>query len=248
LLVSLAAELHRRLGFAPRGWLVRELARDAREQQAARLVEGEKPGVVEVCEWGVKYAVEPAGGYSTGLFLDQRMNRRRVLDLRPGRTLNLFAYTCSFSVCAARRGGETLSVDVAKRALARGRENFARNAVDTEAGSHRLVADDAAKVVPRLVRRGERFDLIVLDPPTFGRAEGRVFRLERDLPDLVRGCFALLEPGGAMLVSCNFAAWSVAKLKGVCQTVLEEGRFALTPGESVPEIPGGAISCWVQPV
>lgn len=245
---SLAAEVRSRFGFVPRGWLMRELAREAREQQPARLVEGEEPGVVEVREWGVRYAVEPAGGYSAGLFLDQRMNRRRVRDVRPRRMLNLFAYTCSFSVCAALGGGTTLSVDVAKRALARGRENFARNGVETGGGGHRFVADDAAKVVPRLVRRGEKFDLIVLDPPTFGRADGRVFRLERDLPGLVGGCFALLEPGGFLLVSCNYAAWSAASLRAVCEAALEGVRFEIVAGETIPEIPGGAVSWWVRRV
>ncbi len=234
-----SGELGRRFGFVPRGWLVREWTRDARDQQPARLVHGEDPGEITVREDGVAYGVEPGGGYSSGLFLDQRLNRRWVRGLRARRTLNLFAYTCSFSVCSALGGGETFSVDTAKRALARGRENFARNAI---AGVHRFVAEDVVRFVPRLVKRREEFDLIILDPPTFGRADGRVFRLEKDLPELLRDCGELLAPGGWMLVSCNNARWSAADLRTVCTGALPRGAFSIIPGETPPEIPRGAVS------
>ena len=236
-----AGELFSRFGFAPRGCLARELARDARDHTPARVVDGGDPGALTVRESGVAYRVEPAGGYSTGLFLDQRLNRRWVLGLRPARTLNLFAYTGSFSVCAALGGGGTMSVDAGRRALARARENFALNSIDATAG-HRFVAEDATKIVPRLVRRGEAFDLVVLDPPTFGRSGGRVFRIADDLPGLVRGCFALVAPGGTLLVSCNYGPWSAADLRGLCEDALRGEAFRVAPGEHPAEIPGGAIS------
>ena len=236
-----APELASRFGFAPRGWLARKLARDAREQAPGRVVDGEDPGTLTVREWDVAYGVEPCGGYSAGLFLDQRLNRHWVLGLRPARTLNLFAYTGSFSVCAALGGGKTLSVDAAKRALARARENFALNAIDAADG-HRFVAEDATKIVPRLARRGEVFDLIVLDPPTFGRSGGRVFRIADDLPELVSGCFALLAPGGTLLVACNYAEWTSGDLRALCEDALRGDAFRVAPGERPEEIPGGAIS------
>ena len=237
----LAADLSSRFGFVPRGWLSRELARDAVSQAPANVVEGEAPGSLTVAEWGVAYRVEPAGGYSTGLFLDQRLNRKWVLGLRPRRTLNLFAFTGSFSACAALGGGKTLSVDAAKRALSRARDNFAVNGIDTADG-HRFVADDAMKIVPRLARRGETFDLVVLDPPTFGRSGASVFRIADHLPDLLRACFGLVAPRGHLLVACNYAAWTSGDLRCLCEEALRGEKFALVAGESPPEIPGGAVS------
>ncbi|MBE2181164.1 MAG: class I SAM-dependent methyltransferase [Chthoniobacterales bacterium] len=234
-------EIGRRFHFAPRGWLVREWTRDARDQQPARVVHGDDPGEITVREDGAAYVVRPGAGYSSGLFLDQRLNRRWVRGLRARRTLNLFAYTCSFSVCSALGGGGTLSVDTSKRALARGRENFSSNAIPA-GGEHRFVAEDVMRFVPRLARRREEFDLIILDPPTFGRAEGRVFRLERDLPELVRGCASLLVPGGWMLVACNNARWNAADLRAVCAEALPRDAFSITPGETPPEIPRAAVS------
>jgi 23S rRNA (cytosine1962-C5)-methyltransferase len=230
-----------RYGFAPRGYLARELVRKASEQKPARLVAGDEPGEITVAEGGVKYRVEPAGGYSSGLFLDQRLNRRWVRETAPRKMLNLFAYTGSFTVCAALGGAETCSVDAAKRALDRARVNLQRNDIDPVDG-HRFLADDAMKVVPRLVKRGEKFDLIVLDPPTFGRADGRVFRIEKDLSVLVADCFELLAPGGRMLVSCNYAEWMARDLRALCEDALDGMACDFEPGECPEEITGGAIS------
>jgi 23S rRNA (cytosine1962-C5)-methyltransferase len=233
-------DVRARFGFEPRGWLVRRLARTAREQAAPALVDGEAPGRIEVREGGRRYWVEPAAGYSSGLFLDQRINRAWVAGLAPRASLNLFAYTCSFSVCAARGGGTTRSVDVSKRALAWGRENLILNGLDPDHG-HACFADDAAAHVARLERRGERFDLVVLDPPTFGRAGARTFQLERDLPGLADACIALLQPGGWLLLSCNRAGWTTRDLQRVLESAAR-GR-ALECERGPEPLPHGAVSC-----
>src|SRR5439155_16582747 len=92
-------------------------------------------------------------------------NRRYVRHIAPRRLLNCFAYTCSFSVCAACKGANTVNIDLSKKSLARGRENFALNNLSTI--DHRFITDDVQSVLPRLSRRGEKFDAIILDPPTF---------------------------------------------------------------------------------
>jgi 23S rRNA (cytosine1962-C5)-methyltransferase len=237
----LRGELLGRYGFAARGYLARELVRKASEQRPAELLAGEEPGQIVVRENGFFYEVEPASGYSSGLFLDQRLNRHWVAALGSKRMLNLFAYTCSFTVCAAAGGAETCSVDAAKRVLGCGRANLQRNGIDPADG-HRFLTDDALKVVPRLAKRGESFDLIVLDPPTFGRADGRVFRIEKDLPGLVRDCFEILAPGGWLLVSGNYAEWDARDLRAVCEESLGGARFATEAGQLPPEIPHGAVS------
>lgn len=239
------ASLEDRLGFQPRGWLTRRLSKDAVGQQPAQLVAGEMPGKLAVRERGVTYHVELGEGYSTGLFLDQSMNRCWVRSLQPPRMLNLFAYTGSFSVCAALGGGQTLSVDAAKSHLARARDNFSLNGINLSMG-HRFLVEDVMKIIPRLVRRGEIFDVVVLDPPTFGRGGRAPFRLARDLPEAVRGCFNLLTAGGWLLVSCNYAAWMPQDLRRVCAEALCGHRFQMVPGERVPEIPHGAMTWRIQ--
>ena len=241
----LRSELADRYGFSPRGYLGRELVRKANDQKPAELLAGEEPGKILVRENGFSYEVEPAAGYSSGLFLDQRLNRHWVAALGSKRMLNLFAYTCSFTVCAAAGGAETCSVDAAKRVLGCGRENLQLNGIDPADG-HRFLADDAMKVVPRLAKRGETFDLIVLDPPTFGRADGRVFQIEKDLSGLVRDCFEILAPGGWLLVSCNYAEWDSHDLRDVCDESLGNARFAMEAGQLPTEIPHGAVSWRLQ--
>ena len=238
-------EVLRRYGFALRGFLARELVKKATDQKPATLLAGEEPDEITVCENGIAYVVEPAAGYSSGLFLDQRANRRWVAKLGVKRMLNLFAYTCSFTVCAAASGAETCSVDSAKRVLGRGRENLEINGIDPADG-HRFLVDDATKVVPRLVKRGEKFDLIVLDPPTFGRAGGRVFRIEKNLPDLVSACFQLVEPGGWLLVSCNYSEWGEKDLQNLCREAINGAPCFMEKGDRPPEIPHGAVSCRIR--
>ena len=138
---GLYEEVMRRYGFAPRGYLWRQLVIRASDQKPGVLLAGGDPGEIVVRENGLAYLVEPAAGYSSGLFLDQRVNRSWVAGLGAKRMLNLFAYTCSFTVCAAAAGGETCSVDSAQSALRRGRANLAANGIDPADG-HRFLVDD----------------------------------------------------------------------------------------------------------
>jgi 23S rRNA (cytosine1962-C5)-methyltransferase len=157
-----------------------------------------------------------AEGYSHGLFLDQRDNRRRFarnhvaadFDLlrAPGQSevLNLFAYTCGFSVSAATTGARTTSIDLSKKYLDWGRRNFAANRLDVS--PHEFLAGDAFDWLGRFQRQGRRFDAIVLDPPTFSRSkQSGAFRAQADYPKLIAGAVAVLKTGGVLL-ACNNAA------------------------------------------
>lgn len=174
--------------------------------------DGEADGF-EVSESGLRYMVNLEDGYSPGLFADQRENRLRLRDLaaeRPHspRVLNLFAYTCAFSVAAASEGAQVTSVDLSRRYLEIGKSNFERNGLSTR--EHRFVAEDVARYLPRLVRRGEKFDFIILDPPTFGRGSGgRVFRFERDFPELLALAVEAAAPGSMLLLSGNWHGLSL---------------------------------------
>src|SRR4051812_10086670 len=162
------------------------------------------PLTTTVHEQGVAYGLDFGAGYSAGLFLDQRANRAFLRRIRPQRVLNTFAYTCSFSVVAALAGATTVSVDLSKKSLDRGRANFALNQLDL--AGHKFIADSVLDVLPRLARRGERFDAITLAPPTFSRAhDGTPFQVERDFEPLLLAAMEVAAPAAHVLLSTNCA-------------------------------------------
>lgn len=157
-----------------------------------------------VRENGLSFLIDLSAGYSQGLFLDQRDNRRQIREhFRPGKELlNLFAYTCAFSVAAASAGGHTVSVDLSKPALEWGKRNFGANGIDP--AQHEFIAGEAADWLKRFGKKARTFDAIVLDPPTFSRdKKGKVFRVERDFGTLAGAAMRLLRPGGALLCTTN---------------------------------------------
>jgi len=118
--------------------------------------------------------------------------------------LNLFCYTCGFSVAAAAGGAKaTVNVDIARKCLEWGKENFKANGLALD--DHIFINDDAFNYFKRARRQQRKFDVVVLDPPSFARSKKnrRVFTLEKDLQQLVAGAISLLVPSGVMLVSTN---------------------------------------------
>ncbi|NOS99952.1 MAG: methyltransferase [Phycisphaerales bacterium] len=163
------------------------------------------PPEITAREDGLSYWVRPYDGFQTGLFLEHCGNRRWLKEHSAGRAvLNLFAYTCGLSVAAATGGAlETHSVDTSKKALEWGKRNFEANGLALD--SHRFYCSDVFEYYKRAERQERRFDLIVLDAPTFARLKkpARVFRVEADFVRLVREALPLLISGGVMLVSIN---------------------------------------------
>jgi len=199
-------------------------------------------------EWYLRFVIDFGTGYSPGLFLDQRENRRYVRHITPKRLLNCFAYTCSFSVYAACNGGSTLNVDVSKKYLARGRENFALNNLSTV--DHRFITDNVRSVLPRLARRGEKFDAIILDPPTFSRSpKGKTFQIQHDFQNLLISALAVAERDAHVLVSTNCSALDERALEVMARYCLKETRRAATFHRPLPlpDFPPrtGASSLWL---
>ncbi len=167
------------------------------------------PETVVVEEYGVRLEVRPYDGLSTGLFLEHREHRRVLAERRPGRVLNLFAYTGAFAVPLVRHGAAVTNVDVSSRYLDWGRRNLALNQLDPNAA--RFLRRDARGFLAAAARRpDERFDLVILDPPTFGAADRRrripAWQATDDYPALVRAAVAVLAPGGAVFAATNARA------------------------------------------
>jgi len=196
----------------------------------------------------LKFGIDFGAGFSVGLFPDQRENRSYVRRIAPKRLLNCFAYTCSFSLSAAYVGATTLNIDLSKKSLARGRENFALNNLATL--GHRFIADDVVTVLPRLARKGEKFDVIILDPPTFSRSPGgKTFHVENDFETLLVNSLELAERSSHVLVSTNCSTLREHALEVVARYGLKAARRAGTLHRSppLPDFPpgAGASSIWL---
>ncbi len=174
---------------------------------AAQLVSGTEQPRFEVTELGRRYLIDlEASSTSSGLFLDQRETRRRLLhrDLAGRTVLNAFAHTGSLSVAAATAGAETLTLDLSKRYLDWARDNLRANGIDPE--DHDFIYGDALEWMARLARSGRTFDLVLVDPPsssTSGKRTRTRWLVERDLHALVERGARLCAPGGTLFVSTN---------------------------------------------
>jgi 23S rRNA (cytosine1962-C5)-methyltransferase len=183
-------------------------ARSALPRAGAPLAE-----TIVVEEYGVRFEVRPYDGLSTGLFLEHREHRRALAERRPGRVLNLFAYTGAFAVPLVRHGAAVTNVDVSSRYLAWGRRNLELNHLDPAVV--RFLRRDARGFLEAAARRpDERYDLVILDPPTFGAADRRrgipAWQATDDYPALVRAAVAVLTPGGAVFAATNARALAAA--------------------------------------
>lgn len=171
-------------------------------------------GKFPILENGLTFLLSMESGYSSGLFLDQRDNRRRILEteLRGKTALNTFAYTCAFSVVAAKAGAIVTSLDLSKKYLDWGRENFRVNQMDDSI--HDFIFGDVFDWLPRLAKKGRQWDLIILDPPTFSTAKsGKSFQAQRDYPKLLTLAKSCCKPGGAILACLNTHDAGAAEFK-----------------------------------
>ncbi|HEX3719177.1 MAG TPA: class I SAM-dependent methyltransferase [Verrucomicrobiae bacterium] len=191
------------------------------------------PGEISIRENGVRFALQLDEGYSSGLFLDQRDNRRRLLTRHVAAdfditatadVLNTFAYTCGFSVCAAMSGARVTSLDLSKNYLEWGRRNFTLNGIDP--GGHDFIFGDAFNWLRRLAKKKSRFDFVLLDPPTFSRSkESGIFQAERDYGTLVSAALSVLKPGGILFASTNAAQFKAEDfLASVTGAIERAGR------------------------
>ena len=200
-------------------------------------------GELEIRENGLLFGANLRRGQKGGLFLDQRENRARVRGMaRDRRVLNLFGYTGAFSVYAAAGGArETTTVDVAAPAIAAARRNFARNHLPVEAA--RFAAEDAFAFLTRAAAAGQKYDLVVSDPPSFASSRRALETGLRAYQRLHRLCAAVTAPGGILCAaSCSSHVGRAAFLATVRDGAREAGRRA-----QVREVHGAGVDHPVVP-
>ena len=187
-------------------------------------------GVEQVVREGdLKFKVNLEDYLDTGLFMDDRLIRRRIRDqVRNKDFLNLFAYSCTASVAAAKGGAKRVtSVDLSNTYLSWGRRNFRLNGFDPES-----FAFQRADVLQWLERDGDgkSYDLIFVAPPSYSRSKGmrKEFDIQRDHVWLLQRCAARLRPGGEILFTTNLRDFDLYESKFQGWT-LEDQTDALTP-------------------
>ena len=171
--------------------------------QEVRILAGEKIEETEIDEGGVRHRIRPFDGHKTGFYLDQRPARARVNQLARGqRVLDLFSYQGAFSLAALAGGArEVIAVDQSTDAL----ERASHAAADHGFSSFATIAGNAFDVVRDLRNDGERFDLIVLDPPPFCKSRRELEGGKRGYRDLNRIALRMLAPGGRLITaSCSY--------------------------------------------
>lgn len=186
---------------------------------------GEFPIIVS--ENNMKYAVNLNDGAMTGIFLDQREVRLAIRErYAEGKNmLNTFSYTGAFSVAAALGGAvKTTSVDVAKRSLAKTIEQFSVNSIDYESQDIKVM--DVFNYFKYAQRHNLKFDLVVLDPPSFARTKERTFSTAKDYPKLLVDTIAITEKNGFIVASTNNASFGMKKFKSFIDQAFKETKTA----------------------
>ena len=197
---------------------------------------GEFPIIVK--ENGVNFAVYLNDGAMVGVFLDQRNVRKQIRDTyAKGKTvLNMFSYTGAFSVFAALGGAtNTTSVDLANRSLSKTIEQFSVNGIDYEAQD--IIVEDVFHYFKYAVKKQMKFDMVVLDPPSFARSKKYTFSAAKDYKNLLKETIAITENNGIIVASTNCSTFDMKKFKGFIDTAFKEmnGKYKILEEHSLPE-------------
>lgn len=195
------------------------------------------PEPLLVTENGVQFATYLNEGLMTGIFLDQKEVRGRLVDgFAGGKTvLNMFSYTGAFSVAAAMGGAvATTSVDLAKRSLPKTTEQFEVNHLNLAA--QKIIVMDVFDYFKYASRKGLSYDMIILDPPSFARNKKKVFSVAKNYGELVKDSIDILTDKGTLIASTNAANLSLAKYQKMVITALQEKnvRYKITDTYQLP--------------
>ena len=198
--------------------------------------QGQFPLIVK--ENGIHFAVYLNEGAMVGVFLDQRDVRKAIRDhYAEGKTvLNTFSYTGAFSVAAALGGAtKTTSVDLANRSKSKTIEQFSMNGIDYEAQD--IIVEDVFHYFKYAVKKNLKFDLVILDPPSFARSKKVTFSAAKDYTNLLKQAITITEDHGVIVASTNSAAFDMKKFKGFIKTAFQEcnEKYEILEEYSLPE-------------
>lgn len=219
--------------------------------------------VPEVWQIGYRdlvFNLKPMGFKHTGVFVEQACNWDYVADLieKSGRTdvkvLNLFAYTGAATVSALKKGASVVHVDASKGMVQWAKENASSSNVADR--SVRWIVDDCMKFVAREIRRGNKYDIIIMDPPSYGRGPGgEVWKLEDEVYGFVELCSGLLSNNAlAMLINSYTAGLSPAVMSYIMNSVVTPrfggsataDEIGLKVSESGLVLPCGSTAIWTK--
>jgi 23S rRNA (cytosine1962-C5)-methyltransferase len=165
------------------------------------VLHGEVPETVVVREGDAAFEVSPWKGQKTGLFLDQRENHLAAQGYARGRVLDCFSYDGGFALNVAKRAESVVAVDSSAEAVARVRANAARNGFANVLAREANVFD----LLHEMQRAGERFQMVILDPPAFAKSRGAIEKAARGYKEINLRALQLLEPGGFLITcSCSY--------------------------------------------
>ena len=182
------------------------------EDIKTHLVSGKEiPRNIVVLENGIKFNISFLEGGGTGLFLDQRDNRKKIQALANNKEiLNCFCYTSSFSIYANIGGAiSTTNIDLSKKAIEWSKINFSLNQLDVN--NHEFIIGDVWEWLRRFQKKGRTFDVIIIDPPSFSTSKTVVFTVEKDIPRLIGAGLNILREDGILAFSTNIAKINFSK-------------------------------------
>ena len=221
------------------GAVVKVRARGGASEVTQEIVGKSPPESLVVTEHDVPFEIHPLGGLNHGLFTDMREQRRGLGRFAAGkRVLNLFSYTGALSVTCARAGAASVtSVDTSQGVQAWARGNFGRSGFGSDP-RWKFEVGDAVRFLARAAKDKERYDLVIIDPPTFSTARGAPWTLDRDYPKLIAQAAAVIPADGILWLAANtHELGSLAKL--AVKGLREAGRTGaiVEQGGLPPEYP-----------
>lgn len=213
---------------------VRTHAKDPKNSAASAVLRlhGESIPETIVTEHGIRYMVRPEVNVNAGIFLDTRDLRSMLKsDAKGLKVLNTFCFTGSLGIAAfAGSAREVVQVDSSKSVLGWARENFELNKTLGQ-GAMRFICDDCLTFMQREARRikegAAAYELIILDPPSFGKAGKKVFSLRKDLPELIESACGILAPHSKLSISSNTRSLSDEDLDDICGEAVRRSGFSI---------------------
>ncbi len=223
------------------------------------LIKGKMPAEWTVSYKDLKFKIKPMGFKHTGLFPEQAVNWDLMTDLiknagREINVLNLFAYTGGATVACAKAGANVCHVDAAKGMVERAGENVRLSGVEN--GKVRYIIDDCKKFVEREIRRGRKYDAIIMDPPSYGRGpNGEMWKLEAELYPFVELCEKVLSDNPLfVLINSYTTGLQPQVLKNILELTIGKGRqgrveayeVGLNTQEKGVILPCGNSGIWIN--